>query len=65
MNAKERKALAAQFSFTPKNKRAPSPLDMLSDAYENHRGLRLSPSEVQLLVQSDNALQSLIEEWSK
>ncbi len=50
---------------TPKKKRAPSPLEMLSAAYENHRGLRLSPSEVQILVQSDNALQSLIEEWSK
>jgi hypothetical protein len=51
---------------SPKPRRhEPSPLDRLSDAYENHRGLRLSPMEVQRLVQSDNALQSLIEEWSK
>lgn len=48
---------------TPKKKK--SALDRLAEAYRKGRGLRLTAQQVQSLVLSDNALQSLIEEWSK
>lgn len=46
----------------PKHKSA---LDRLADAYRKKRGLRLTAQQVQALVLSDNALESLIDEWSK
>lgn len=47
-------------------KRKPkSQVSRLSDAYKNRTGVRFSAAQVQALVLSDNALQSLIEEWSQ
>lgn len=47
----------------PKNKSKPSPLQKLAWAYKNNGDVSFTRAEVQQLVTSDNALQSLIEEW--
>lgn len=41
-----------------------SPLTLLSRAYFNGTGLRLTARQVKDLVTADNALQSLIEDWN-
>lgn len=48
-----------------KGRKERSPLDRLATAYKKRTGLRLTARDIQELVIMDNALLSLIEEWSQ